>query len=376
MKYRLSIPLLLVSILTISCGDSEKTAQSEIIDTADFAEPTHTAAQSVLIEETDDYFFGNIRTVQPTTKGDILVGDFTAMKFWIFNPNGDLVGEIGKEGSGPGEFKQLGKAYVGHNDTLFVMDWSNGRISAFAETEPGNWSHQFDIPIVRDGDRNLSGFSHFGEQGMIGHYRQSFSLDNLTPTDLPFFAKINRNGEKVGDNIATFRYTDMKMNRTTNMISIFEIPFGRSGYVRESSHALHIANNEFFGATTYNLEGDTLNKFQLPVVERPVTEDIIYERFNGDLSSDYYKSVSDLLPQVRPAFDSFQADNEGNVYFSFDDATEDSNLWLKFSADGQFLASFTIPAESIIHRIYNNKIYCNAGEDEVPYIVVYELVEN
>ena len=141
MKYRLSIPLLLVSILTISCGDSEKTAQSEIIDPANFTEPTHTATQVVLIEETDDFFFGNIRTVQPTSKGDILVGDFTAMKFWVFNQNGDLVGEIGKEGSGPGEFKQLGKAYVGHNDTLFVMDWSNARISAFTESSPGKWAH-------------------------------------------------------------------------------------------------------------------------------------------------------------------------------------------------------------------------------------------
>ncbi|HAC16893.1 MAG TPA: hypothetical protein DCE78_13250, partial [Bacteroidetes bacterium] len=116
MKNCLFLLLLLVSILAISCGDSEKTAQNEIIDPANFTETTHTATQSLLIEETDDFFFSRITTVQPTSKGDILVGDFTTKKFFVFNPNGDLVGEIGKEGSGPGEFQFLGKSYVGQND--------------------------------------------------------------------------------------------------------------------------------------------------------------------------------------------------------------------------------------------------------------------
>ncbi|HAC15106.1 MAG TPA: hypothetical protein DCE78_04065, partial [Bacteroidetes bacterium] len=317
-----------------------------------------------------------ITTVQPTSKGDILVGDFTTKKFFVFNPNGDLVGEIGKEGSGPGEFQFLGKSYVGQNDSLFVMDWSNARISAFTETAPGKWTHQLDIPMVQEEGARLNGFFHFGEQGLIGQYQQSFSPTEPTPTDWPYIAKINRKGEKVGDKIVTFRYTDMKMNRTTNMIAIYSIPIGKSGFVRESSNALHTANNEYFGSTMYNLEGDTLNHFRLNVVDRPVTEDIIFQVFNGNLDSDYYKAVKDELPSLMPAFDEFQVDNQGNSYFQFEYFNETDDLWLKFTPDGELVASFTIPKGTIIQRIYNNKIYSSAGEDDVPYIVVYELIKN
>ena len=376
MKNRLFLLLLLVSILAISCGDSEKTAQNEIIDPANFTETTHTAAQSLLIEETDDFFFGRITTVQPTSKGDILVGDFTTKKFFVFNPNGDLVGEIGKEGSGPGEFQQLGKAYVGHNDTLFVMDWSNARISAFTETSSGKWAHQLDIPMVRSEGGMLNGFFHFGSQGMVGQYSQPFRQGETTPTEWPTVTRINRKGEKVGEPITSYRPFENKLEMGTNFIRVFGIPFGKRGTVVESQNALHVSNNDFFGATTLSLDGDTLHHFQQNFVTRPVTDDMIHDTFDGDFTSDYYKSVSDVIPQVRPAFDSFQADNEGNVYFSFDDATEDSNLWLKYSPDGEYLASFTIPTGTTVQRIYNNKIYCSAGADDLPYIVVYELVEN
>ena len=376
MKYRLSIPLLLVSILTISCGDSEKTAQSEIIDPANFTEPTHTATQVVLIEETDDFFFGNIRTVQPTSKGDILVGDFTAMKFWVFNQNGDLVGEIGKEGSGPGEFKQLGKAYVGHNDTLFVMDWSNARISAFTESSPGKWAHQLDIPIVRPSGEMLTGFFHFGAQGMAGQYSPGFSASGEDTEIQPQVSRINRAGEKVGDPIATYRQIDSKIQTGTNWAAQYPIPFGKNGYVRESDDAIHVADNEFLGATTISLDGDTLHHFRHNFVQRPVTEDLIHDRFNGDFTTDFYKAVSDMIPQVRPAFDSFHADNEGNLFFSFNDVADDTHLWLKYRSDGELLASFMIPSGTNVHRIYNNKLYCSAGADDLPYVVVYELIEN
>lgn len=329
-----------------------------------------------MIEETDDFFFGNIRTVQPTSKGDVLVGDFNAKKFFVFNNSGNLIGEIGKEGSGPGEFQQPGKSYVGHNDTLFVLDWSNSRITAFTESSPGKWAYQLDIPIVRSEGGTLNGFFHFGAQGMIGQYSQPFRPGENAPTEWPTVSRIDRNGEKVGDPITTYRPFESKIEMGSNFVRVFGIPFGKRGTVVESQNALHVSNNDYFSATTFSLDGDTLHHFQQNVVTRPVTDDMIYDTFDGDFTSDYYKSVSDVLPQVRPAFDSFQADDEGNVYFSFDDATEDSNLWLKFNPDGEFLASFTIPTGTNVHRIYNNKMYCSAGADDLPYVVVYELIEN
>lgn len=368
--------ILALSIGLAACTGADESATPDMIDPAAFIETSHTAQQDLLIEETEDLFFARITTVQPTSKGDILVGDYDAKKFYVFNRTGDFIGEIGKEGSGPGEFQNLGKAYVGANDTLFVMDWNNARITGFTETTPGTWSHTLDIPMQRTQDASMSGFHHFGSEGMFGLYRQPFRSGGEVQTEWPGVAKINRNGKKVGEYLFTYRPADSKIEMGSNFISLYIVPFGKQGRVVESSNAFHVSDNEVFGATTYSLDGDTLNHFQLAVAQRPVTDELINDTFDGDLTSNYYKAVSDVLPQVRPAFDSFQADDAGNVYFSFDGVTEESDLWLKFSADGDLLASFHLPNDVSINRIVGDRIYGNGGQDTSPYAVVYRLTEN
>lgn len=375
MKSKL-VSILALSIGLAACSGADESATPDMIDPAAFTETSHTAQQDLLIEETDDLFFARITTVQPTSKGDILVGDFDAKKFYVFNRTGDFIGEIGKEGSGPGEFQNLGKAYVGANDTLFVMDWNNARITGFTETTPGTWSHTLDIPMQRTPGGSMNGFFHFGSDGMLGQYSQPFRPGGEVPTEWPGVAKINRNGEKVGENLFTYRPFESKVEMGSNFVRVFGVPYGKRGNVVESTNALHVSNNEFLGATTYSLAGDTLHHFQLAVAQRPVTDELLNDTFDGDFTSEYYKAVSDVLPQIRPAFDNFQADDAGNVYFSFDGVTEESDLWLKFSADGDLLASFHLPNDVNINRIVGDRIYGNGGQDTSPYAVVYRLTEN
>jgi hypothetical protein len=375
MKSKLT-SILALSIGLAACSGADDSATPDMIDPSAFTETSHTAQQEVLIEETDDFFFARITAVQPTSMGDIIVGDFNAKKFFVFNESGDLIGEIGKEGSGPGEFQSLGKAYVGANDTLFVMDWSSARITAFTETASGTWSHALDIPVQRTQGGSMNGFFHFGSSGMYGLYSQPFRPGGEVATEWPGVAKINRNGEKVGDNLFTYRPFESKIEMGSNFVRVFGVPYGKRGNVVESTNALHVSDNEFFGATTFSLTGDTLNHFKLAAVQRPVTDDLINETFDGDLTSEYYKAVSDVLPQVRPAFDNFQADDAGNVYFGFDNVTEDSDLWLKFSAGGELLASFHLSNDVSINRIVGDRIYGNGGQETSPYVVVYRLTEN
>jgi hypothetical protein len=368
--------ILALSIGIAACSSADKFATPDIIDPAAFTDISHNSQQELIIEESDEFFFARIITVQPTSKGDIIVGDANAKKLFIFDQTGSLIREIGKEGAGPGEFQGLGKVFLGANDTLLTLDWNNARITGFTESSSGNWSHQFDIPMQRSMEGSLNGFFHFGAKGMFGQYSQPFRPGGEMPTEWPGVAKINRNGEKVGENLFTYRPFESKIEMGTNFVRVYGIPFGKRGNVVESNNALHVSNNEFFGATTFSISGDTLNHFQLDVVQRPVTDDLINDTFNNDLTSDYYKAVSDVLPKVRPAFDNFQADDAGNVYFGFDDVTEDSDLWLKFSAAGELLASFHLPNDVTINRIVGDRIYGNGGQDTSPYAVVYRLTEN
>lgn len=297
-----------------------------------------------------------------------------AKKFYVFDQSGDLIGEVGKEGSGPGEFQQMGSSFLTKSDTLFVMDWSNARITAFTEQSSGRWRHELDVPMVRSPGNFINNFFHFDELGLLGQFSQSFMPGGEQPTDWPTVGPINRSGEKVGDPLASYRPMDSKVNMGTNFVSVFSVPYGRNGIVRQSDNAIHIVDTEFFGALTLSVKGDTLHQFTYPTVDRPVTEDMIMTATNGP-DSDYFRAVRDVIPSTRPSFDSFQVDELGNLFFGFTRVTEDTDVWLKFTPSGEYLASFTLPNGTTIHRVRNGRLYTSAGANDFPHAIVYSLRE-
>lgn len=369
--------MVLISFVILTNCSGKSDSIGEMIDPANFAETTHKLSEILIIQENEEFFFGQISTVQPTSRGHILVGDITAKKFHVFDRNGIRIGEIGKEGSGPGEFQQMGSSIMTSGDTLMVMDWSNARITAFTQENPGRWVRNYDIPVTRTPGGNLSNFFHLTGEPLIGQYNtfaMPASAGGTADPQKPTLNAFNRAGERVGDPITSFRNTDSHINMGTNFVTIYSIPFGRSGQVRDSENALHIVNTEQFGALTINAQGDTLAYFRHPVVTRPVTEDMIVNLTQG-ANTEYYQAVRESIPDTRPAFDSFMTDNIGNLYFRFDNVSEDEHLWLKFTQDGKFQKSFRINKTATIRRIKNDQIYCSGDIDGEPIVVVYQIEE-
>ncbi len=358
-------------LFAIGCG-SEKTATPDMVSLDNFRETTHTLTETMVITETDEFFFGRIQSVFPTSKGHVLVADWNAKTFHIFDSNGRRIGTVGKEGSGPGEFQQMGNIVISAGDTLFVQDWSNRRITAFTETSPGNWKHELDIPMTFGSGGSLSAFFHFGSKGMFGQFNQFAGPGSGNEPQNPELFRIDRTGSKVGEAITNIRYADMKLEISTNMVRMYSLPFGKSGFARASDNYLHIANNEKFGATTLSLEGDTLYHFEKPFATRPVTEELI-QGATGGADSEFYKSVRADIAEFRPAFDGFWADVTGNLYFRLDGLDEENHLILSFTPSGEFISSFAIPIGTNIHRIQNGRIYASREVEGEPMAFVYTI---
>lgn len=368
-----NIALVIASVGLMSACSSEKSPVGDSIDMANFAEPTHTLTETLLITEDEDFFFGSINYVQPTTKGHVIAADITAKMLHVFDANGDRIGTIGKEGSGPGEFRNISKAYLTVGDTLFVADPNSARITAFKESSSGVWDVVYEIPIIRDDGQIASSFIHLGEGDLIGQ-GSAFVMVMPGGADAPepSLFTLGRDGKAIGESFANFRRRDVKIESGTNFVTAYGILFGRGGYVKESRDAIHIGNSEFFGATTINAKGDTIAHFQIPFATRLVTEDEIIER-TGGADSDYYKSIRDVIPDTRPAFDGYNADFEGNIYFQLENITDEHHLWLVFNPEGDFVKSFHIKKGITIHHIKDGKLYCTGDIDGEPVIIVYSL---
>jgi hypothetical protein len=375
MKNHFIRPFLVITVILLLSNCSGKSDPiGEMIDPANFAETTHKLSEVLVIQEDNDFFFGQINAVLPTSQGHILVADVTAKKFHVFDQFGNRIGEIGKEGSGPGEFQQMVRSLLTTGDTLMVMDWSNARITAFTQQSPGRWTRNYDIPVARTPGGNLSSFFHIADEPLVGLYTTFVMPGGTDSPPKPSLGIFNRAGERVGDAIIDFRHTDSKIEMGTNFVRMYSIPFGRSGQVRESEKALHISNSDYFGALTINTRGDTLAYFQYPVITRPVTEEMIVTLTQG-ANTEYYQAVRESISDTRPAFDTFMADNLGNVYFRFDNVSEDEHLWLMFTQDGEFQKSFRINKSATISRIKNGRIYCSGDLDGEPVVLVYQIDE-
>lgn len=69
--------------------------------------------------------------VRTDSEGNIYVPDRGATEIKVYDVEGNFLRSIGQEGSGPGEFGQITAIEVGNQDTLFVMDEPQRRITKF-----------------------------------------------------------------------------------------------------------------------------------------------------------------------------------------------------------------------------------------------------
>lgn len=125
---------------------------------------------------------GNLTVVDRDSRGRYWVADFGSRKnVVVFSPDGRLLKKIGRDGSGPGEFRNLVSVIVGRGDTVFAVDPSNRRISVISpatlsivrqQPMPGYFHDVVLLPngrFVAGSDVQFSGhlFDEFDRQGLV-----------------------------------------------------------------------------------------------------------------------------------------------------------------------------------------------------------------
>lgn len=90
-----------------------------------------------VLEGDDPYMFGDVRSIAVRADGEILVLDRQVPALRRFSPAGLYLGDIGREGGGPGEYKRPETVNVLPDGRIVVRDPGNARISVWsADLEP------------------------------------------------------------------------------------------------------------------------------------------------------------------------------------------------------------------------------------------------
>jgi hypothetical protein len=78
---------------------------------------------------------GNLTVIDRDSKGRYWIADYASRtNVVVFGADGSLIKKIGREGSGPGEFRNLVAVTVGPGDTVFALDPANRRVTTISPT--------------------------------------------------------------------------------------------------------------------------------------------------------------------------------------------------------------------------------------------------
>jgi len=129
-------PLLIIAAcLSLSCCqqvDPDSGGGEDVIAAADLRIDTGRLIEPVEITLLDEVFGGGLyqpQSMSTSASGLICVADMGNHRVLAFNEDLDVVAEIGREGSGPGEFSQVSSCAITEDDHILALDV--GRLSQF-----------------------------------------------------------------------------------------------------------------------------------------------------------------------------------------------------------------------------------------------------
>ena len=116
--------------------DSTSASDSIIARTGGTVHPTmvRSVVEELRIAPTanDTSLFADVSEFEVGRDGRLFVYDRAAHVLFLFDSSGNVMRRIGRQGSGPGEFKENNGMVLGPNGRLSLWDAANGRISLFS----------------------------------------------------------------------------------------------------------------------------------------------------------------------------------------------------------------------------------------------------
>jgi hypothetical protein len=155
-----------------------------------------------VLEGDTDYVFQDVVSAFRLGSGNVVVADFGAAEFSVYDPEGRFVRRWGGRGEGPGEFRNMVRLYPMGTDSLMALDGWTNRLSVFDTA--GTFAHQ--IPVSDISTDTLFTmdtwlYGRFWVDGALEASRRAAvqaALDRLPPprSDVGYrFVRVARNGD-------------------------------------------------------------------------------------------------------------------------------------------------------------------------------------
>ncbi len=354
--------LTILIVITIIAGCSSTSEQSGTYHTADV--PRLEVEHVMSIYEPEDDFIVYATAVGTTSDGDIIITDSENNRLMVFDSSGNFMQQIGRTGSGPGEFLHLIDVIVSPENTLYVADRRQARTSVFHKPN-GEWvldrvlTHPDNgmFPVVINENESVfrATMSQVPSPGVYT-YKHWIAPVNIE-TDLVI-------GSKTEINDVVYL-----VNQEGSNFSMLSLPFTSSTFTKGSRDGhLHMLKSGESVIQRFDIHMNLVDSVQIRLNPVPTTvaeKDTAIAR----RASSFSNLLSANFPVFKSLAEFFYVDEAGRYWLS----THDSPKFLILEADGSPIGSFDLPEGLTLLHVSRNRLYLTDYRSEQFSIEVYEV---
>lgn len=324
--------------------------------------------------------FTSVTSLAASSDGTVYVADWYEGRITVLTPQLELEAQLGRRGSGPGEFRGLRSVQVVRGDSLLIYDSGLGRISLYAarESRPAaTYLYTSLVPGSRIPDELL-------RTGDNQHYVARFSRGHASHEDPASFAgrmdtlRVTRlDGSSAGIGQLALPAREFLTTRYRGEFSITPHPFGRRGHYATGSGAkVYTASSDSLRINIHDPRGAShvlALEYTPPLLSaRDVQETTAGW---GELGRQMFSSLlAERAPERWPAIGRLLIDDEENIWIQLAHTSNDSLTWIVYRKDGAFQGWLRFPRQADLRNIRNRLAYAAVTDSlDVPRVEVYSL---
>ena len=365
--------------------DNQRSRWSEAEQWVLSSEP---AVEIGVFEGAPEYMFFQAREPKRLSDGRIVVAN-AGNELRYYDAEGVYLHTVGREGEGPGEFRQIVVMQLYEGDSIMAYDGAQRRASLF--DAEGN----FDRVVVMNPDAGRMFFMFRAVRLPDGSFlgeAPTFTLPGEGAAAIPerdSVVLIHASAEgSVIDTLGT--YPNMKRDIKTREFRgrSFPIPitqpFTPMTVVAVYHDKVYVGTSDTYEIKEYALDGTLMRMIRKDHTPVTVTEEMqqsFRERLERNLSGspqaapllELYDDIT--YPETAPAFNQIRVDEVGYLWVQqYPEGDDDPLVWSVFDPEGALLGTVNMPPRFVVSQIGSDYVLGMWTDDvDVQYLRMYEL---
>jgi hypothetical protein len=320
----------------------------------------------------EDKILGKIGDITVDSLGRLYVADVQRQLIQVFDEDGMLVEELGRQGRGPGEFGYIKKIDI-RSDKLYVHDFRQNRVSLFSLENMEFLNSYYLARNKKDFEEIKSSYPFIDELFVKrnGHYLAKFKMDGdkngVLWENFPIYGiyySLNETGQINSDKLYDFYEatgTNFNVTPNSNVSLAFQLEqfFGKKIKVLSNKDQFYVSEPDNFFVTVYNSNGEYSRSFYRHHQKIAITKD---SAIKSELPDSYIERMNKLeLPEHWPVIIDMILDDQERIWI----ATTTENMkefeWWGLQNTGESIFKFSWPRNEPIQFIQGDKIYAMKG---------------